>query len=47
MMAAKKPFRLICKECGKEAQPNADKSTSNWDVLPVRCECGASFKISI
>jgi hypothetical protein len=45
-MARKKAFgiHLICKECGKEAQPIADKSTANWDVLPVKCECGGSYR---
>lgn len=44
----KPKMKFVCKECGKEAQPDSDKSTKQWDVMPAKCEsCGGKFRIEM
>jgi hypothetical protein len=40
-------MKFVCKECGEEAKPDADKSTPNWSVYPTHCLCGGSFRVDV
>ncbi|MFQ9545603.1 MAG: hypothetical protein ACLR02_11345 [Clostridium sp.] len=33
-------IRAICEKCGKEAEIDKEKSTSNWTVYKTICKCG-------
>ena len=43
----KKPtFELICPKCGKKAEPDRQKSTKQWDVLPTVCaDCNVRYEM--
>ncbi|MDX1769933.1 MAG: hypothetical protein R3328_00260 [Planococcaceae bacterium] len=47
-MAKKKPIKVVCKDCGKDAPIDFEKSNSNWTVHASKCdECGGDtgFKL--
>jgi NAD-dependent SIR2 family protein deacetylase len=36
---------FYCNKCGKQQEPNKEKSNENWEVYDnVPCKCGGQFK---
>ena len=46
MARKKQEIIFACEDCGTIPEKIKDKSTENWNVIPVKCpKCGGKIKI--
>ena len=43
----RKKISVVCQKCGKPAAVDKKKSTPNWTVYKMECECGGRCAVRI